>query len=148
MPRWMKFWLYPNSKKTLRSILAHFLILLRLARQFWGMCTGCYFGGICTSTIFGDSEFQWNLYMTNKRTKQKWTGLDYPLDTKRSLGYETYLVLLGLNPNFETFAKIIQGVGEAKASGHRLTSDKTSLGYSAIYVCISFERTQYWWTYH
>ena len=31
---------------------------------FKELASGCYFGVICTSVIFGESEFQWNLLIT------------------------------------------------------------------------------------
>ena len=33
----------------------------QLAGNFQGKCTGCYLLGICTSTVFGECEFQLNL---------------------------------------------------------------------------------------
>ena len=51
--------------------LTHLPIVKRLACQFWGMCTGCYFRRIFTSTIFGESEFQWNLYSTIFSSKDR-----------------------------------------------------------------------------
>ena len=44
--------------------LAHLPIVNRLVSQFRCMCTGCQFWLICTSTIFGESEFHWNVYIT------------------------------------------------------------------------------------
>ena len=38
--------------------MVHPPILKRLASQFWGQYAGCYFWGICTSTIFAKTEFQ------------------------------------------------------------------------------------------
>ena len=48
---WISLSLNAKVDDSMKS-LAHLPIVKRLACQFWGVCTGCYFIGMCTSAIW------------------------------------------------------------------------------------------------
>ena len=62
--------------------LAHLSIAKRHASQFWEMWTGCTFREMCSSTIFGESEFQWNGFCQGAQN----ATVSYPRGPEKSRG--------------------------------------------------------------